>query len=302
MHSFVASPRTLALPFLLLIAVQGACAQGVTTFSLQQQESTGETELTALAMAYPDRIVGLAQRNGEWSVEVDGAWFAWAHGRMLPERARDSWRSWAAYRFYRYSIGPLPPLPVLDEAAAARLQERLREDRSQPPRRSEAFLQLLYGAGSLAEIRSRLVTVDFLGFPVQVHEMAAGALREVAADCASARTTNPDVDAFIKGLSEIDGFNYRDVAGTHALSYHGYGLALDMIPRSYAGKATYWRWVMERDPRWWETPYAERWGVPQAIVDAFERHGFVWGGKWLFFDTMHFEYRPEILLLSRNGS
>jgi hypothetical protein len=39
--------------------------------------------------------------------------------------------------------------------------------------------------------------------------------------------------------------------------------------------------------------------VPDAVVAAFERHGFVWGGKWLFFDTMHFEYRPEILILAR---
>jgi hypothetical protein len=30
-------------------------------------------------------------------------------------------------------------------------------------------------------------------------------------------------------------------------------------------------------------------------VDIFERHGFIWGGKWGHFDTMHFEYRPELL-------
>jgi hypothetical protein len=28
-------------------------------------------------------------------------------------------------------------------------------------------------------------------------------------------------------------------------------------------------------------------------VEIFERHGFIWGGKWGHFDTMHFEYRPE---------
>jgi hypothetical protein len=27
----------------------------------------------------------------------------------------------------------------------------------------------------------------------------------------------------------------------------------------------------------------------------------VWGGKWLFFDTMHFEYRPEIFNLARQA-
>ncbi|MCA1755657.1 MAG: M15 family metallopeptidase [Spirochaeta sp.] len=34
------------------------------------------------------------------------------------------------------------------------------------------------------------------------------------------------------------------------------------------------------------------------MLEVFERHGFVWGGKWLSFDPIHFEYRPEVLLLS----
>jgi hypothetical protein len=33
-------------------------------------------------------------------------------------------------------------------------------------------------------------------------------------------------------------------------------------------------------------------------VDIFERHGFIWGGKWAHYDTMHFEYRPELLGMS----
>jgi len=38
--------------------------------------------------------------------------------------------------------------------------------------------------------------------------------------------------------------------------------------------------------------------VPDEIVGIFEKYGFIWGGKWLFYDNMHFEYRPEILILS----
>jgi hypothetical protein len=34
--------------------------------------------------------------------------------------------------------------------------------------------------------------------------------------------------------------------------------------------------------------------VPFEIVLIFERHGFIWGGKWYHYDTMHFEYRPEL--------
>ena len=36
--------------------------------------------------------------------------------------------------------------------------------------------------------------------------------------------------------------------------------------------------------------------MPREIVDIFERHGFIWGGKWYHYDTMHFEYRPELLI------
>ena len=31
-----------------------------------------------------------------------------------------------------------------------------------------------------------------------------------------------------------------------------------------------------------------------TIPEIFEKHGFIWGGKWDHFDTMHFEYRPEL--------
>ncbi len=35
--------------------------------------------------------------------------------------------------------------------------------------------------------------------------------------------------------------------------------------------------------------------MPLEIVEIFERHGFIWGGRWYHYDTMHFEYRPELL-------
>ena len=36
-----------------------------------------------------------------------------------------------------------------------------------------------------------------------------------------------------------------------------------------------------------------------TIVDVFERHGFIWGGRWFHYDTMHFEYRPELLAIAK---
>jgi hypothetical protein len=299
MHAIVSGRLTAALiPFLLIVAGAGVGAQGVNLFQPPGPESTGQAELTALAQAFPDRITSLELRDNDWAVALDGQWFFWAHGRILPEEERGSWEKYASYRFYRYPLGGLPPLPALSDEEAARLKKLLQESRARPPRKSEAFLERLFNAGSRTETQARLVTVDFLGFRVQVHERIAGALKEVAVDCEAARAADPAIASFFAGIAEMDGFNYRDVAGTLSRSYHGYGLAVDLIPKSYAGKATYWRWVMDRDERWWATPYEKRWAVPQKVVDAFERHGFVWGGKWLFFDTMHFEYRPEILALA----
>lgn len=57
------------------------------------------------------------------------------------------------------------------------------------------------------------------------------------------------------------------------------------------------------DPGWRE-PFAARVGhsgvqsrnrMPAEIVAIFERHGFIRSGKWGHFDTMHFEYRQELL-------
>jgi D-alanyl-D-alanine carboxypeptidase len=33
--------------------------------------------------------------------------------------------------------------------------------------------------------------------------------------------------------------------------------------------------------------------MPREIVDIFARHGFIWGGNWCHYDTMHVESRPD---------
>jgi hypothetical protein len=73
------------------------------------------------------------------------------------------------------------------------------------------------------------------------------------------------------------------IAGTDRRSMHAYGAAID-ISTAYSD---YWRWGART------RPYRNR--IPFEIVAIFERHGFIWGGKWGHFDTMHFEYRPELL-------
>ena len=254
--------------------------------------------MKALAAAWQDRIVEAAYRDGDWMLRVDDRWFAWAHGRLMPEAERGQWEEYAAHALYRYPL-ELPPLPVIDEEGARRLRRRVRDDAANPPRRHEEFLGRLLRAGSRAETEQRVVRMQVAGFTVTVHERLQQPLALVSEDLRGLRLADPSVAAFLKGLAEMNGYNYRYVEGTRSRSFHSYGLAVDLVPKSYRGRHAYWMWAMSRVKDWWTVPYEDRWMVPAPVVEAFERRGFVWGGKWLFFDTMHFEYRPEILLMAR---
>jgi hypothetical protein len=72
------------------------------------------------------------------------------------------------------------------------------------------------------------------------------------------------------------------------LSAHSSGIAIDINPDF----SDYWRWSDERGHEG-SIQYRNR--LPNEIVEIFERHGFIWSGKWYHYDTMHFEYRPELL-------
>ncbi len=86
-------------------------------------------------------------------------------------------------------------------------------------------------------------------------------------------------------------FNCRPIAGTTRISAHGHGIAIDIATTH----ADYWFW--NRPDAAGRYPYKNR--IPWEIVEVFERHGFVWGGKWYHYDTMHFEYRPEIIAAAK---
>lgn len=81
-------------------------------------------------------------------------------------------------------------------------------------------------------------------------------------------------------------YNYRVISGTGRLSPHAYGIAIDLK----SDKRDYWKWATKEqgDSRIRE--------YPEELVSTFEKNNFVWGGKWGYFDILHFEYRPEIIL------
>jgi hypothetical protein len=102
----------------------------------------------------------------------------------------------------------------------------------------------------------------------------------------------------VNSIGSLHGWNWRNIADTETRSFHSYGVAIDIIPRSWGGKETYWMWAIQRKPEWWNISYNERYHPPAAVIKAFEAYGFAWGGKWTYFDTMHFEYRPEVFIIN----
>jgi hypothetical protein len=84
-------------------------------------------------------------------------------------------------------------------------------------------------------------------------------------------------------------YNYRLISGTNKLSPHGYGIAIDLN----RDKRDYWQWASREEGQKRLDIY------PKELVDTFQNHNFVWGGKWGHFDTLHFEYRPEIIMKAK---
>ena len=92
---------------------------------------------------------------------------------------------------------------------------------------------------------------------------------------------------FIRYLKPNAGtYNCRRIEGSSARSMHAYAGAIDVN----AQFGNYWRWSMlpGSEPKWENK-------IPVEIVRIFERHRFIWGGRWYHYDTLHFEYRPELL-------
>jgi hypothetical protein len=144
--------------------------------------------------------------------------------------------------------------------------------------RVDALLRATYGQ-TRAEVERRLVVVRFHGHDVRVHRRAAAAFEAAGRRVDAAVRAEPAAEALVASLGGT--FNWRDIAGGDRLSPHAFGIALDLDPR----RSRYWRWGDAAKPA----------AVPGAIVDAFESEGFIWGGRWSHFDTMHFELRPELL-------
>jgi hypothetical protein len=226
----------------------------------------GEAALDALIRAYPDELAGYDSTHLIWR---DGARMPLSDGR--PNKSFDEMLHHGSILDQirlSYPAGAGAPA-LVPQADAGRVRNR-------------AFFDKMYGDCWRGEVSQRLVPVDWLphswGHKVRVTSVngVAARLTEISAELDALPAS---VKRYAYPLSGT--YNCRTVADTGEPSMHSWGAAIDIN----AAYGEYWLW-----PR----PTSAH-TLPAEIVDVFERHGFIWGGKWSHYDTMHFEYRPELL-------
>lgn len=154
--------------------------------------------------------------------------------------------------------------------------------------RNIQFFDKMYGDCDKHEVDRNLVTVVWLpktwGKTIEVTRVNGvdERLRAISAEI-------DELPAAIKRAAyPTNGtFSCRKVRDTGVRSMHAYAAAVDLNIKS----SDYWMWSADKGKL-----YRNR--MPYEIVEIFERNGFIWGGKWYHYDTMHFEFRPELLRMS----
>jgi hypothetical protein len=277
----------------LLACIRAPCFAQDDNNSLQR----GQRVTEALAAAYPDRIEKAEFKDGDWTVLMQGGRYYFCGGRLLPEELRSKEADYSPQPFYNYAA-ELPPWEAPSAEDAERYKNMASNRSRNPVKRSPHFLDALWQARTRDESQKRLKDISFLGFTVAVHEGIRGPLARVEAQIFAVANNDPQLRAWVDSINTVACWNWRTIADTQTRSYHAYGVAIDIMPKQLGGKETYWLWAARNKPEWWNIPYSGRLHPPSSVIKAFESQGFIWGGKWLFFDTMHFEYRPEIFILS----
>jgi hypothetical protein len=153
--------------------------------------------------------------------------------------------------------------------------------------RYEPFFLKMYGK-SIKEIQEKLVPIIWLPRTVNKRLMITSVNNVNEKLQAVSNELDELPDSLKKYVINTSGtVNWRKISGTERLSVHSFGIAIDIDVKH----ANYWKWD-NPDP---EDDQCYKNHIPIEIVEIFEKHGFIWGGKWYHYDTMHFEYRPELL-------
>lgn len=148
--------------------------------------------------------------------------------------------------------------------------------------RYEPFFKKIFGENE-SEVRARLVDVQWVDGSQILFSSVNGASDSLKLVIQSLKELPSEFDKYLVNIGGT--FVWRNIANTNRLSNHSFGTSID-INTKYTD---YWQWNKNLN-------YRNR--IPFEIVEIFEKYGFIWGGKWYHYDTMHFEFRPELIVIN----
>ena len=232
-----------------------------------------------LKMVYPGFIGAASERVVLWKDGSEMAVSLFPTERPVSEKIRNPDLASQVLQAYPQGSCSMPTDPDTDPGRI----------------RYAPFFAKMYGADHAA-VAANIVRVSWPSIArapfVQVTKIndVAGRLTRIASDLAALpKRFHTYFD------NPAGGFNARPIAGTQRPSAHAFGIAIDIN----TNHSDYWRDEIKDEsgePTNWKPKAVPKNRIPFEIVEIFERQGFIWGGKWYHYDTMHFEYRPELLL------
>ena len=144
--------------------------------------------------------------------------------------------------------------------------------------RNEKLLKKLYGKDK-DNIEQNLLHVEWIDGSIIAFNKKQNAARQLQKVSNELKQLPKKYHKYLTNIAGT--YNYRTIAGTNRLSAHSFAIAIDINIKN----THYWKWTKN-------LTYKNK--IPKEIIDIFEKYGFIWGGRWYHYDTMHFEYRPEL--------
>lgn len=260
------------------------------------------SNISILRRAYPDVKFDSEydKEIGDWKITmtVDGkaSVLYWANGKMLTKEKLADKEKYSTL-LYPYPKNIPDPKDFTEEDI-----ERIRNYSSTDNRQNSGgtpqfFFDALYDCETQVSTEKHITKLSFLGKKSNLHERIKKPLAAVEQEIIEVAKKDKEVSDFVTKLSSADGYFWRTIRDSGNRSFHSLGIAIDILPVGWGQKNIYWGWRRDLDPdNWMKTPLDRRWMPPQKVIDIFEKHGFIWGGKWIIWDNMHFEYHPELII------
>ena len=253
---------------------------------LQVVEIVGQCRLQALERlkaAYPDCIQEVFEHEIVWA---DGQCMQIEDTQVSKSAAEKINNPSLADQLEQslYVVGKPESRPE-DDPGRIRFEQFFRKMYGNSPEEVQVHLENILWMPNVLGAHARILRVTRIN---NIHEK----IQKISEELEELVSKYPE---YIKFVDRPGGtFCWRMIAGTNRLRNHSFGMTIDIN----VAQSHYWQWDLKKQGsavcEEVELPYKN--AIPWEIVEIFEKHGFIWGGKWYHYDTMHFEYRPELLV------